>query len=43
MIRRDILVRVMPSAFELKLGVVAALIGAPAFVWIAMQRRVSDG
>ncbi|MCA8968063.1 MAG: iron chelate uptake ABC transporter family permease subunit, partial [Planctomycetes bacterium] len=39
----DILVRVMPGAFELKLGVVAALIGAPAFVWIAMQRRVSDG
>jgi iron complex transport system permease protein len=30
---------VMPTANELKLGVVAALIGAPAFVWIAMQRR----
>ena len=35
----DIGVRVMPTASELKLGVVAALIGAPAFVWIAMQRR----
>lgn len=35
----DIGVRVMPTANELKLGVVAALIGAPAFVWIAMQRR----
>lgn len=35
----DILVRLLPTAFELKLGVVAALIGAPAFVWIAMQRR----
>ncbi len=35
----DIGVRVMPTDNELKLGVVAALVGAPAFVWIAMQRR----
>jgi len=35
----DITVRLIPSSTELKLGVVAALIGAPAFVWIAMQRR----
>ena len=35
----DIGVRLMPTVAELKLGVVAALIGAPAFVWIAMQRR----
>ena len=35
----DIGVRLMPSVSELKLGVVAALIGAPAFIWIAMQRR----
>ena len=35
----DIGVRLMPTAGELKLGVVAALIGAPAFIWIAMQRR----
>lgn len=35
----DIGVRIMPTANELKLGVVAALIGAPAFVWIAMRRR----
>lgn len=35
----DIFVRLLPSQTELKLGVVAALIGAPAFVWIAMQRR----
>ena len=35
----DIGVRLMPTAAELKLGVVAALVGAPAFVWIAMQRR----
>ena len=34
----DIGVRVMPTVNELKLGVVAALIGAPAFIWIAMQR-----
>ncbi|PHR61478.1 MAG: ABC transporter permease [Robiginitomaculum sp.] len=37
----DIGVRVLPTSSELKLGVVAALIGAPAFVWIAMQRRAS--
>ncbi|MFK8029049.1 MAG: FecCD family ABC transporter permease [Gammaproteobacteria bacterium] len=34
----DVLVRVLPTATELKLGVVAALIGAPAFVWIASRR-----
>jgi iron complex transport system permease protein len=37
----DIGVRIMPTVTELKLGVVAALIGAPAFVWIAIQRRVT--
>ncbi|MEM1409309.1 MAG: iron ABC transporter permease [Pseudomonadota bacterium] len=37
----DIGVRILPTDKELKLGVVAALIGAPAFVWIAMQRRAS--
>lgn len=36
----DILVRVLPTQTELKLGVVAALIGAPAFVWIASRRGV---
>lgn len=35
----DIAVRIIPTTNELKLGVVAALIGAPAFVWIAIQRR----
>ena len=35
----DILIRALPTYAELKLGVVAALIGAPAFVWIAAQRR----
>jgi len=37
----DIGVRLLPTVSELKLGVVAALIGAPAFVWIAMQRRAA--
>lgn len=37
----DIGVRIIPTTNELKLGVVAALIGAPAFIWIAMQRRAS--
>ena len=35
----DIGVRLVPTVSELKLGVVAALFGAPAFIWIAMQRR----
>ncbi len=35
----DIAIRIAPTSSELKLGVVAALIGAPAFVWIAMRRR----
>lgn len=37
----DIGVRLLPTMTELKLGVVAALIGAPAFIWIAVQRRVT--
>lgn len=39
----DIGVRLLPTSNELKLGVVAALIGAPAFVWIAMRRRMLNG
>jgi iron complex transport system permease protein len=35
----DIGVRVLPTQSELKLGVVAALIGAPAFIWIAVKRQ----
>jgi iron complex transport system permease protein len=34
----DILIRLLPTDAELKLGVVAALIGAPVFVWIAARR-----
>ena len=34
----DIGVRLLPTTSELKLGVVAAIFGAPAFIWIAMQR-----
>ncbi len=34
----DIGVRLLPTQSELKLGVVAAIFGAPAFIWIAMQR-----
>lgn len=37
----DIAVRLLPTSSELKLGVVAALIGAPAFAWIAAQRRAT--
>ena len=34
----DMGVRLLPTQTELKLGVVAAIIGAPAFIWIAVQR-----
>lgn len=39
----DALARLAPTANELKLGVVAALVGAPVFVWIAASRRASWG
>ncbi len=39
----DIGVRLAPTATELKLGVVAALLGAPVFVWIAARRRTVHG
>lgn len=39
----DIGVRLLPTAQELKLGVIAAIIGAPAFVWIAMRRQTLNG
>lgn len=39
----DICVRVLPTGNELKLGVVAALIGAPVFVRIALGRQGHDG
>lgn len=42
LILADIGVRLLPTSSELKLGVVAALIGAPAFVWIAAQRRAGN-
>lgn len=33
----DVLIRVLPFAQELKLGVAAALFGAPVFIWIASR------
>jgi iron complex transport system permease protein len=38
LVAADIFIRVAQTATELKLGVVAALLGAPIFVWIAAQR-----
>ena len=35
----DLLIRVAPLDQELRLGVMAALIGAPVFVWIAIRTR----
>jgi len=39
----DIVIRILPTSAELKLGVVAAIVGAPIFAWIAARRRPSDG
>jgi iron complex transport system permease protein len=33
----DILVRILPVQQELKLGVAAALLGGPVFIWIAAR------
>ena len=35
----DIGVRLLPTQTELKLGVVAAIVGAPAFIYIAVKRQ----
>ena len=35
----DLFIRVLPFAQELKLGVAAALIGAPGFVWVAATTK----
>jgi iron complex transport system permease protein len=44
LIAADVLIRLVPTGTELRLGVVAALIGAPIFMLIAWQRgRVSHG
>ena len=37
----DIGVRILPTDSELKLGVVASLLGAPIFIWIASRRRLA--
>ena len=42
LVAADVGVRLVPTAAELKLGVAAALIGAPVFVWIAAKRRAAD-
>lgn len=38
----DLIARLAPTSQELKLGVVAALIGAPIFIWIAVRRRALE-
>ncbi len=35
----DILVRILPTGMELKLGVVTSLIGAPFFLWLIFRAR----
>ena len=35
----DVLVRILPTGMELKLGVVTALIGAPFFLWLIFRAR----
>lgn len=39
----DVGVRLAPGAAELRLGVVAALLGAPVFLWIAARRGAAHG
>lgn len=39
----DVGVRLAPGAAELRLGVVAALLGAPVFLWIAARRGAANG
>lgn len=39
LIAADILIRVLPTGMELKLGVVTALIGAPFFLWLIFRAR----
>lgn len=39
----DVGVRLAPGAAELRLGVVAALLGAPVFLWIAARRGTANG
>lgn len=39
----DVLVRVAPTESELKLGVMASLIGAPFFIWIIVRREAGRG
>ncbi|TKD53289.1 FecCD family ABC transporter permease [Sphingomonas baiyangensis] len=43
LVAADIGVRLIPGDGELKLGVVAALVGAPLFALIAARRRTGDG
>lgn len=35
----DLMIRILPFDYELRLGVAAALIGAPGFVWIAARTQ----
>jgi iron complex transport system permease protein len=35
----DIVVRLIPSQEEIKVGVVTAIIGAPFFIYLIMRRR----
>lgn len=37
----DVLVRILPTLNELKLGVAAAIFGAPVFIWIVFRQRIS--
>lgn len=41
LVAADMGVRTAPTDVELKLGVVAALLGAPVFAWVAARRRPS--
>jgi iron complex transport system permease protein len=39
----DVAARLIPATFEIKVGVLTALIGAPLFLWLAWTRRAGEG
>ena len=35
----DVILRLLPSAVDIRLGVATALLGAPFFLWLVLQTR----
>ena len=43
LVMADIAIRLLSTAYELNLGVLAALLGAPVFVWLVVRREAVHG